>query len=86
MRTSSLILSAACFCLTGAAVAKDFDHDFAGEKPAVQTADRLEWAWDGDDHFSVGGRAIVHYQKAIAQYNGIGSLTVSPQHSETLTY
>jgi hypothetical protein len=35
---------------------------FEGEKPAVQTADRLEWVWDGGDHFGIGGSAIVHYQ------------------------
>jgi hypothetical protein len=35
---------------------------FEGEKPAVQTADRLEWAWDGGDRFGIGGSAVVHYQ------------------------
>lgn len=54
-----ILLSATLLSGLGAAALAD---DFAGEKPAVQTADRLEWVWDGDDHFSVGGPATVHYQ------------------------
>ena len=51
-----ILLGGTCLAATSLA------DDFTGEKPAVQTADRLEWAWDGGDHFSVGGAAIVHYQ------------------------
>jgi hypothetical protein len=36
--------------------------DFSGEKPAVKTADRLEWAWDGGDRVAIGVPASVHYQ------------------------
>jgi hypothetical protein len=39
--------------------AEDF---FDGEKPAVQTADRLEWAWDGGDRVGIAVPATVHYQ------------------------
>ncbi len=41
------------------ALAQDF---FDGEKPAVQTADRLEWAWDGGDKVGIAVPATVHYQ------------------------
>ena len=46
--------------LTGAALAQDF---FDGEKPAVQTADRVEWAWDGGDRVGIAVPATVHYQQ-----------------------
>ena len=36
--------------------------DFSGEKPAVKTADRLEWAWDGGERARIGGPSTVHYQ------------------------
>jgi hypothetical protein len=45
-------------CLTGLSRA----DDFSGEKPAVQTADRLEWAWDGGDRLGVAVPGTVHYQ------------------------
>jgi hypothetical protein len=38
------------------------DDFFDGEKPAVQTADRLEWAWDGGDRVGIAVPATVHYQ------------------------
>jgi hypothetical protein len=44
--------------LTGASLA----DEFAGEKPAAQTADRLEWAWDGGDRIGIALPATVHYQ------------------------
>ena len=45
-------------CVVGASRA----DDFTGEKPAVQTADRLEWAWDGGDRLAVAVPGTVHYQ------------------------
>jgi hypothetical protein len=58
----SLILTTtmlAGVCAIGAALADDFD----GEKPAVQTADRLEWAWDGGDRLGVAVPGTVHYSQ-----------------------
>jgi hypothetical protein len=45
-------------CVIGASRA----DDFSGEKPAVQTADRVEWAWDGGDRAGIAVPATVHYQ------------------------
>jgi len=42
----------------GAALGDDFD----GEAPAVKTADRVEWAWDGGDRAEIAVPATVHYQ------------------------
>jgi hypothetical protein len=59
---STLLLTAAALtgmALTGMAQAQDF---FDGEKPAVQTADRVEWAWDGGDRVGIAVPATVHYQ------------------------
>jgi hypothetical protein len=35
---------------------------FSGDTPALKTADRLEWAWDGGDRVEIGVPATVHYQ------------------------
>src|SRR5580700_4555648 len=58
----SVLLALTILPLAGAALADDFTGDFRGEKPAVQTADRLEWAWDGGDRVGVALPATVHYQ------------------------
>jgi hypothetical protein len=55
LMASALLVSASAF---GVALADDFD----GEAPAVKTADRLEWAWDGGDHAEIALPATVHYQ------------------------
>jgi hypothetical protein len=54
----SVLLALTILPLAGAALA----DDFTGEKPAVQTADRLEWAWDGGDRLEVAVPGTVHYQ------------------------
>ena len=37
-------------------------NDFSGKAPAVKTAGRLEWAWDGSDRVEIAAPATVHYQ------------------------
>jgi hypothetical protein len=54
----SVLLASTILPLAGAALA----DDFAGEKPAVQTAGRLEWAWDGGYRVGIALPATVHYQ------------------------
>lgn len=55
----SLLCSAAFFTLARASA-----DIFEGEKPAVQTADRLEWDWDGGDRLSVALPGTVHYSQS----------------------
>jgi hypothetical protein len=52
---SALLISASAVCV---ALADDFD----GEAPAVKTADRVEWAWDGGNRAEIAVPATVHYQ------------------------
>ena len=60
MRTSLfLITGIAAACLIGPALGDDY---FEGKTPAVKTADRVEWAWDGGDKAAIAVPATVHYQ------------------------
>ncbi len=53
---AGLLISASAF---GVALGDDF---FEGKTPAVKTADRVEWAWDGGDKAGIAIPATVHYQ------------------------
>jgi len=48
--------------ITVSAICVALGDDFEGEAPAVKTADRVEWAWDGGDRAEIAVPAKVHYQ------------------------
>ena len=54
--TLSLVFMAFAFGTAG------IGATFSGDTPALKTAGRLEWAWDGGDRVDIAVPAIVHYQ------------------------
>lgn len=60
MRKSIFFTALMLAGISGLALADDLE----GETPAVKTADRLEWAWDGGDRLSVAVPGTVHYQQS----------------------
>ena len=53
---SALLISASAICVA-------LGDEFEGKAPAVKTADRVEWAWDGGDRAEIAVPATVHYQR-----------------------
>ena len=50
------------FLIAASALCVALADDFEGEAPAVKTATRVEWAWDGGDRAEIAVPATVHYQ------------------------
>ena len=60
MRKSLFLAAGILVSVSAGSVA--LGDDFEGNAPAVKTADRVEWAWDGGDKAEIAVPATVHYQ------------------------
>ena len=60
MRKTLILASSLLICASAACAA--LGDEFDGVAPALKTADRVEWAWDGGDRAEIAVPATVHYQ------------------------